>query len=165
MAGTPNETLSDYFEGGVDVVNDTIKVALISDATAFSFDPDAHSTVGDVLDGGTTAQEYSGSSGYTGTADRATLTNVTVATDDANDEGEWDADDVAWSGVEGTAEIQGYIIYKQVGGDDSTPGDDPILKIVDDDMSDAPAGLPLPTNGSNIRISIASGGVQTISEA
>lgn len=165
MAGTPNDTLAELWRGNIDVLNDTLKVALFDNSVSYTFDPDTHATVGDVLDGGTTAQEFQGSSGYTGTADRATLQNVTVTADDANDEGEWDADDVSWSGVDGSASIQGYLIYKQVGGDDSTPGDDPILKIVDDDMPDAPAGLPLPANGSNIRISIASGGVQTISEA
>jgi len=162
MAGTPNATLADLFRANINIETDTLRVALYDDSTAFTFNPDTHTFVSDILDGGTTAQELSGSSGYTGTADRQTLANVSVTADNTDDEGVWDADDVTWTDVQSTADIQGYIVYQQVGGDDTTPGDDRVLVVVDDDMTDAPASLPLPTNGSNVRIAFNAEGVATV---
>jgi hypothetical protein len=162
MAGTPNATLADLFRADIDIETSTLRVALYDNSTAYTFDPDTHTFVSDILDGGTTAQELQGTAGYTGSADRQTLANVTVTADDTDDEGVFDADDVVWSGVESTEDIQGWIIYQQVGGDDSTPGDDRVLVVVDDDMADAPASLPLPTNGSNVRIAFNTEGVATI---
>lgn len=162
MTGTPVRTLAEILRANIDFVNDTIKVALFDNSTAYTFDEDAHEFVGDVLDGGTTAQELSGSSGYTGTADRKALANLTVTEDNTDGEGVFDADDVVWSDVQSTEDIQGWIIYKQVGGDDTTPGDDPILYLVDDEMSDAPADLPLPTNGSSITISFNAEGIANL---
>jgi hypothetical protein len=150
MAGTPNATLTDILD--TYLTGETLRVALFDDSTAYTFDPDNHDFVADVLDGGTTAQELQGSSGYTGSADRQTLANVSVTADNTDDEGVWDADDVTWTGVDSTAAIQGWIVYLQVGGDDSTPGDDPIIQVVDDDMADAPSDLPLSTNGSDVTI-------------
>jgi len=47
-------------------------------------------------------------------------------------------------------------VYKQVGGDDTTPGDDPILYYLDDtDISD----LPKPTNGGDITVQWAAEGI------
>jgi hypothetical protein len=162
MTGTPNRTLAEFLRGNIDLVNDTLRVALFDDSTAYTFDPDTHEFVGDVLDGGTTAQELQGSSGYTGSADRQTLANVAVTSDDTDDEGVFDADDVSWTNVDSTADIQGWIVYKQVGGDDTTPGDDPIISVVDDDMADAPSSLPLPTNGSTVAIRWAAEGISNL---
>jgi hypothetical protein len=150
MAGTPNATLTDILD--TYLTGETLRVALFDDSTAYTFDPDNHDFVADVLDGGTTAQELQGGAGYTGSADRQTLANVSVTVDDTDDEGVFDADDVTWSGVDSTADIQGWIVYLQVGGDDTTPGDDPIIQVVDDDMADAPSDLPLSTNGSDVTI-------------
>jgi hypothetical protein len=153
MTGTPNRTLAESLKGNLDLENDTLRVALFDNSTDYTFDPDAHDFVSDILDGGTTAQELQGSAGYTGSSDRKTLANVTVTVDDTDDEGVFDADNVTWTGVSSTEDIQGWLVYKQVGGDDSTPGDDPVILVVTDSMSDAPADLPLPTNGSDVRIS------------
>lgn len=159
MAGTPNRTLSEILNGNIDLANDTLRVALFDDSTAYTFNPDSHDFVNDILDGGNTAQELQGSSGYTGTSDRKTIANTAVTTDDADDEGVFDGDDITWTGVSSTNDIQGWIVYKQVGGDDSTPGDDPVILVVDDDQSDAPSELPLSTNGSDIRIQWAGEGI------
>lgn len=154
MTGTPNRTLAEFLRGNIDLENDTLRIALFDDSTAYTYDKDNHDFVSDVLDGGTTAQELSGSAGYTGSGDRQTLANVTVTVDDTDDEGVFDADDVTWTGVESTAAIQGWLIYQQIGGDDTTPGDDPLLLVVDDDMADAPSNLPLETNGSDIVVQV-----------
>lgn len=146
--GTPNRTLTELLRGSIDLANDTLRAALYNDTTAFTFDPDTHEFVADVLDGGTTAQEFGGSGG-TGYS-RNDVTGATVTQDNTNDRGVYDSDDFTWTGLDGET-IQGVIIYKQVGGDDTTPADDPIIQIYDDDMADVP-DLPLPTNGSDIKV-------------
>lgn len=157
MAGTPIRTQAEilraYFSG------ETLRIALYDDTTAFTFDEDAHEFVADVLDGGTTAQELQGSSGYTGSGDRQTLQNVTITEDNTDGEAELDADDVTWNSVSSTADIQGFIIYRQVGGDDTTPGDDEIVYVLDDDMPDAPASLPATTNGENVIVTFDAEGI------
>ncbi|AFH22465.1 hypothetical protein OSG_eHP27_00065 [environmental Halophage eHP-27] len=159
MPDIPNRTLAEFLRGNIDLENDTLRIALFDDSTAFTFDPDTHEFVGDVLDGGTTAQELQGSAGYTGTADRQTLTTVTVTEDNTDDEGVFDADDVTWTAVESTADIQGWIVYVQVGGDDSTPADDPIIQVEDDDLANAASNLPLTTDGSDVKIEWAGEGI------
>lgn len=165
MAGTPNRTLREILAGNIDWDTDTIKVALYDDSVAYTFDPDTHNFVSDILDGGTTANELSGSAGYTGTADRKTITTPTTSTDNTDDEGVFDGDDVTWAGVESIADIQGWIVYKQVGADDTTPTDDPVLIVVDDAMADAPTELALATNGSDITIQWAAEGIANLSVA
>lgn len=159
MPDAPNQTLADFLQANIDLASGTLRIALLSSATAYTFDADNHNFVADVLDGGTTAQEYSGSSGYTGSADRQTLSGVSVSADDADDEGVFDADDVAWTGVDGANDIQGWVLYLQVGGDDSTPGDDPLVLVEDDDMSSASSSLPLATNGSDVVVEWAGEGI------
>ena len=161
MAGVPNRTLRRILEGAINYGTDTLRIALYDNSTAFTFDPDVHEFVADVLDGGTTAQELQGSAGYTGTADRQTLANVTVTQDNTDDEGVFDADDVIWQGVESTEDVQGFLVYKQVGGDDTTPGDDPLILVVDDGMTDAPPSLPLATNGSELTVQWNAQGIIT----
>lgn len=150
---SPNRTKTLYFNGSLDLVNDTLKVALYNDTTAFSFNPDTHEFVSDVLDGGTTAEEF-GESGGTGYS-RKTLSTPAVTQDDTDDEAVFDAADVSWSSLNGET-IQGVIIYKQIGGDDTTPADDTIITVIDD--ADA-ADLPLPTNGSQIDINWSAEGI------
>jgi len=159
MTGTPNRTLTQTLNGTYDLSATTLRVALISTGTAYTFDPDTHEFVSDILDGGTTAEELSGTAGYTGSSDRKTLANVTTSQDNTDDEGVFDADNVIWNGVESTEDIQGWLVYRQVGGDDSTPDDDDVILVVDGDMTDAPTDLPLPTNGSDIEIAWATEGI------
>lgn len=146
--GTPNATLVKLFTGAIDLANDTLRIALYNDTTAFTFDPDTHEFLGDVLDGGTTAEEFGGAGG-TGYSRKA-VTNTSVSQDNADDEAVWDSDDFTWSSLDGET-IQGAIIYRQIGGDDSTPGDDEIIQVYDDDMADV-SDFPLPTNGSQVDI-------------
>jgi len=153
---SPNNFKEELMEGQFDLVNDTIKVALISDNTAYTFDPDAHTFVNDILDGGTTAEEFAGS-GYS----RQTLTNNAVTQDDTDDEGVFDADDVTFSSLDGDT-IQGIIVYQQIGGDDTTPGDDRVLAVVDDDSAGSNSDLPLTTNGSDVTFSFNAEGAINI---
>jgi hypothetical protein len=146
--GTPNRTLVELLSGSIDLATDTLRVALYNDTTAFTFDPDTHEFVADVLDGGTTAEEFGGAGG-TGYS-RNDVTGQTVTQDDTNDRAIYDSDDFAWSNLDGET-IQGAIVFKQVGGDDTTPADDPIIQVYDDDMADV-SDFPLPTNGSEVQV-------------
>jgi hypothetical protein len=156
--GTPDRTKAEVLRGNIDLVNDTIRIALFNDTISYTFDTDAHEFVGDVLDGAT-AEEFGGSGG-TGYS-RQDVTGTTVAEDNAGDQGTWDADDATFTSLDGET-IQGAIIYKQVGGDDTTPADDPILQIYDNDQGDV-NDFPIPTNGSDIVVQVDSAGLLNLS--
>lgn len=152
----PNNFKQDLMKADFNFINDTLKVALVSDNTAYSFSPDTDNFVGDVLDGGTTAQEFQGT-GYS----RQTLSNVTVTQDDVDDEGVADADDVTFTGLDGDT-IQAVLVYKEVGGDETTPGDDPIIAVVDDNSAGSLVDLPLTTNGGDVTLAFSSEGIVNI---
>lgn len=155
MPQVPNNTKTLYFTSSIDLSSDTIKVALYNDTTSFTFNPDTHAHVSDILDGGTTAQEFGGT-GYS----RKSLSSKAVTQDDTDDEAVFDAADLSWSSLDGET-IQGIIFYKQVGGDDTTPGDDPVIGVIDDaDESD----LPLATNGSQVDLNWAAEGIKNLYE-
>ena len=155
----PNNLKKLLLEAGIDFNNDTIKVALGNNSTSYTFDPDNHTHVSDVFDGGTTAQEFGNGSGtgYT----RQTLTTPSTSQDNNDDEGVFDADDVTFPSLD-NADIQFIMIYKQVGGDDTTPGDDPIAVVLDDDSAGSVADLPLTTNGSDVQLSFSNEGILNV---
>ena len=153
----PNATKRKLFEGTLDYVNDTIKVALAENSNLFTFDPDTHEFVADIF-GGTTpdATEFSGT-GYA----RQTLGTKATSIDATNDEAEWDAADTTFTSLDG-ATIQTIIVYKMVGADDTTPADDPVLAVFDDDSGTTVADLPLATNGGDITIQWSADGIKKI---
>ena len=153
---SPNNYKEKLMEGTFDHPNETLRVALLSDNTAYTFDPDNHTFVNDIIDGGTTATEFTGS-GYS----RQTLSNVTTTQDDTDDEGVTDADDLTFTSLDGDT-IQAVVIYKQVGGDDNSPGDDPVVAVYDDDSAGSLADLPLTTNGGDVTLAFSSEGVVNI---
>lgn len=121
-------------EGSIDLLNDTIKVALLASYTP---DIDAHDTWDDV-----SSTEESGT-GYS--AGGETLANVTVTQDDTDDEGVFDADDVTWSGLDvGTPSHA--IIYK----DSGTPSTSPLIAYVE---------LGVASNGQDYTISWGAEGI------
>lgn len=156
--GTPTRTLAESLRGNIDLETDTLKVALFNDQTSYTFDPNAHEFVADVLDGGTTAEEF-GNSGGTGYS-RQALTGPSVTEDNSATDANFDADDTTFADIDG-ATIQGAIIYKQVGGDDTTPGDDPIIQVYDADQPDVNE-FPITTNGSNVVLAWDSEGILTV---
>ena len=80
-------------EGVFDLVNDTVKIALLDNT--YTPNVDTHTAWADV-----SANEVSGT-GYT--TGGATLANKTVTQDNTDDEGVFDADDVTWSSATITA--------------------------------------------------------------
>jgi len=153
----PNAYRRDVMQGDHDHVNDTIKVALGGDNTGYTFDPDAHEFVSDVFDGGTTGEELSDSS-YS----RQSVSNQTVSQDNTDDEGVFDVNDVTFSSLNTSQDIQFIVFYQQIGGDDTTPGDDRIIALYDDDSAGSLSDLPLATNGSDVVIQIDSEGLVNI---
>ena len=124
----PNRTKVELLRGSINLGSDTVRIALLKASTEYDADPDIHAFVDDVLDGGTTGEELSDTN-YS----RQTLSGTTVNQDDADDEAEWQADDVRFDDLGGSETVEAVLLYKQVGGDDSTPADDAIIRIIDDD--------------------------------
>jgi hypothetical protein len=154
----PNETYKQFTDGRIDLTSDILRVALGNGQTAYDPDPAADNTVSDVFDNGTTATEYN-DSGYS----RQDLSSVTTGVDDSNNRAVVTADNVTFSSL-GTATggqtVQFIVIYKQVGGDDSTPADDRILRVIDDSES---SELPKQSNGEDFTIDFdATDGVLTL---
>ena len=142
-----NDFKTELMNGTFDFTNDTVRVALLDNGTSYTPDPDAETFVDDVLDGGTTAQEFTGS-GYS----RQTLANVSVSADDTDDEGVFDADDTTFSSIDG-ATIQSALISRQEGGDDTTPGND---RLVGHYTS---SDFPLTANGGDVTLQWNSEGI------
>jgi len=130
---------------------DTIGVLLGDDGTNYSFGADDADYVGGIFDGGTTAQEFTGS-GYSPQA----LTGQNIREDSGNNRAEFDANDVTFTGLDG-ATIQFALVAKQVGGDWSTPGDDPLVAYI------TSSDFPLVTNGGDVTLSWSSEGIVQIS--
>jgi|GEM_PF-844030 len=135
------------FNGGVDLDTDTIRVALISDSPAYGPDVDTEVHVSDVLDGGTTASEVSGT-GYS----RQTI-SLTATQDNANDVAYVDTGDLTYSGID-AGTIDGVLIYKDGPTDDT---DSPLIAYLTSDQ------FPLTTNGGDVTIQWGSSGVLELS--
>lgn len=99
----------------IDLEADTIKLMLLD--SNHTNDIDAHVFIDDV-----SANEVAASGSYT--AGGVTLT-VTSTTDDTNDLGQWDANDVSITSATITARYA--VVYKDTG----TPGTSPIIAIYD----------------------------------
>ena len=95
-------------DGEIDLVNDTIKVALVT--SGYTPDIDNHDYFDDITN------EVSGT-GYT--AGGETLTNKSVTQNNTTDKGVFDADDVTWSNSTITA--RGAVLYKSTGTDSTSP--------------------------------------------
>lgn len=66
---------------------------------------------------------------------RQTLGSKAVTVDDAKDQTEYDAGDVAFGNLEAGQTVRAVVLYKQVGGSDATPADDPLLLYDDGKIS------------------------------
>jgi len=150
MTDLYNAALVALTEANIDWRNDTIRVALLSDSVAYTPSIDSEQYVADVLDGGTTAQEFTGS-GYS----RQTLTGVSISQDNTDDEAVVDADDVTFPTVDGDT-VQGVLVYQQVGADDSTPGDDRLIGYYDGN------DYPKAANGSDFVVEWSTEGVYNL---
>ena len=103
-----NSYKKDVLDGTIDLVNDTIKVALCT--SSYTPDIDAHSFFDDITN------EVVGT-GYT--AGGETLGTKTTTQDNTDDEGVFDAADTTWSSSTITARYA--IIYKDTGTASTSP--------------------------------------------
>lgn len=132
----------------------TLKVGLLDTSTAYTFDPATDEFVSDLP----TTAEPSDSS-YA----RQSLSGVSIIQDDTDNEGVLDADDVVFSSLSTANDIQAIFIYEQVGGDDTTPGDDILIEVYDDDSAGSLADLPKATTGDDWTINFGAEGIVNIS--
>jgi len=155
----PNPTLVRYMNGSFDLDADTLKVALFKNTTEYTINR-THEFVSDVFDGGTTGEEFDGTN-YS----RQGVTGATIIQDDTDNEAVFDCDDITFPTLgepTGGQVVEALLIYKQVSGDDTTPGDDPIVALLDDsELTD----LEKQTNGEDFTISLAAEGAINLAEA
>ncbi|GAB6863219.1 hypothetical protein ACFR97_10295 [Haloplanus litoreus] len=150
----PIQTLAEFLRGNIDLSTGTYRALLLKDTTAYTPDATAHTFVSDVVDNGTTAEEYDDTN-YA----RVDVTGLSVTEDTTDAEAVFDADDLVWSALgsnTGGQTVQAVILYEQVGGDDTTPADDRIIRVWDDSTESA---LPKQTNGEDFTWEINAEGV------
>ena len=134
-----NEGKAALQRGEIDLVNDTIKVMLVT--SAYTPNIDTHSFRSDVTN------EASGT-GYT--AGGQALANKSVTKDTTNDLAKFDADDVTWA--TSTVTARGAILYKDTG----LASTDTLLAYFD-------FGVDESSNAGNFTINWATGGILTLS--
>lgn len=131
---------------------ETIKVGLLDSSANYTVDPDADAFVGDLPTGSEpTDASYS----------RQALTNVSILQDNTNDRAVFDADDAVFTSLSTSNDIEAVFVYREVGGDETTPGDDELIAVFDDDSGDGGgiADLPKATNGSDFEIQFGADGI------
>lgn len=80
---------------------------------------------------------------------RQTVANKAVNIDDALDRVEFDFDNIAFGSLESGQTVEALIFYEQIGGDDTTPADDPLICRID-----VATGLPATLGGGAFSVSI-----------
>lgn len=110
-------------EKSIDLINDTIKVALVSDS--YTPDADGHVYFDDV-----SAYEITGTN-YT--AGGETVTNKTTIQDNTDNEGVFDADDITWATASFTTRYG--VIYKY----NADPAAAPLIGCLDFSSNQSPA--------------------------
>jgi hypothetical protein len=147
----PNHALQQVLEAWLSGA--TVKVGLLDTSTSYTYDQAADEFVADLPTGAEPSD---------GSYSRQTLANLTFTQDDVDNEGVFDADDVTFSSLSTTNDIQTVFVYKQVGGDDTSPGDDPLVAVYDDDSAESLSDLPISTNGSDLTLSLDAEGIVNI---
>ena len=92
---------------------------------------------------------------------RQTLSSCNVVINDALDRVELCCDNIEFGRLPSGQTVKGVLVYLQVGGDDSTPEDDPLIAYFDTDNGGL---LPAPLAGSEFGINPPSSGLIKISQ-
>jgi len=123
----------DVLKGTIDFDGDDIRVAAVMTNTTCDTEEDVA-----LMNGFTTLDEMDGAN-YA----RIALLNEVVNTDNTNDRGEFDADNITWSSLgAGTRDVAGLVVYKHVTNDtDSVP-----ICYIDS------GGFPFTANGGDLTI-------------
>jgi len=142
MGGVYNKGMEALANGGLDWDSGAITVRAMLVTSGYTFNKD-HSFVNDAS--GPDSNELSGT-GYA----RKTLTTRAVVKQNATDRIQCTADTLTWTGINaGTAAA--VVVYLQVGGDDTTPGNDVLIS--------CNAITPAVTNGGDLTITWDADGV------
>lgn len=129
----------------LNVEADTLGVFLASDDTPYTFDGNDADYLGELFDGVQATE-------FTGTYTPQIMTTKTVPEDTTNNRAEFHADNVTFPEPNGDT-IQFGVIAKQVGGDWTTPADDPLVAYL------TSAEFPLPTNGGPVELAWPAEGI------
>jgi hypothetical protein len=133
VSGVLLQAKQKMFEAVYDFIADVVRVGLSTTTESPNFD--TWDFVDDILEELTVG-------GYA----RQTLGSKAINEDAANDEQEFDSADPVFTALV-TGETIGFdFLYKQTGGSDATPADDPLIAI--HDLADTP------TNGGNITLQV-----------
>jgi len=140
----------------------TVKLGLLDSGANYTHDPASDDFVSDLPTGSEpTDASYSRQS--------VDDTASSFSEDNTDNEGVYDPPDVTFSGLSTANDIEAVFVYVQdgfgsSGTDDTTPGDDPLLAVFDDDSGDSGgiADLPIATNGSDLTIQFDSEGLYKI---
>lgn len=110
-----NKAKEKFSKGEIDWEDDTFRAFIVNAEP----DRDSDEFVSDV------------SGSEVGAVSRKTLANTSVSTDSDHNVVVLDADDITFETVTLDETLAGVVIYKQVGGDDTTPGDDDLICFID----------------------------------
>jgi len=146
--------LAQSFNGGLDFdAAGTVLRALLERSTS-TYAPNKDD---DFLDAFTTGGGVEISvGGYS----RQTLASKTVTINDANDRIELSCSNLNFGTLAAGQTVKAIIVYQQVGGDDTTPGDDVLICRIDTDSGGV---LPVATAGGAFQVTINSGGLIQVS--
>jgi hypothetical protein len=139
------------YKGDFDWEADTIRCLL--ERSTSSYTPDKDHDFLDSFTGGS-GVEISVSS-YA----RQTIASAAVNIDDANDRVELDMGDIDFGTLESGQTVRAMIFYKQFGGDDTTPENDPLIAYID-----TATGLPAVLGGGTFSVTIDSEGFIQLSQ-
>ena len=149
-----NKAAEEMWDGTIDLVNDTIKVMLVTS----SYTADKDDLVVDAAGANDPVDHELTGTGYTagwGNSGRKTIGGTkTIAADNANDRAEFDSSaDITWSGIDaGTAAAA--IIIKEGGANDTTSR---LIAYIDS------GGFPVVTNGGDLTIQWNAEGILQLS--
>lgn len=127
---------------------DVIRVLAEEQASTYVFDK-THEFVGTLTSNGFVEVT---AGGYT----RHTLTGATITYDSGTNKVKFTASATDFGTIASGQRIDKFIVYKQTGGNDATPNDDPVLLMID---TTGGVALPILTNGGTIEIEWDADGV------
>lgn len=123
----------------------TFQLMLIS-STSYAEDKDEDTVNASLAGSESTSTTYS----------RQTMTTLSVAVDDTNDRGKYDAADVTFSSID-TGQVDGCAVILVPTGSTSDTGRFPIC------YNDSTSAFPVTTNGGDLTIQWSTAGVMTLS--
>lgn len=142
------------YKGEIDFENDVFRVLLVRSTSSYTPDIDH-----DFLD------DFTGGSGVEITVasySRQTLGSGAVTYNATSNKIEIDFSDVAFGNLEVGQTVAAVIVYRQVGGDDTTPANDDLLCYVDTDGNSL---LPRALGGGAFNLQFNSAGLFNVNPA